>query len=99
MIFPGGALLQRMSRLDLLGGTRSSTTNSSGLTTAMILEGRLQIKVFRMDHVKTSRNARVLMRQRHIPVGSQVVNIQSFLVRTDREKRMDFAFDDARPKW
>ena len=65
----------------------------------MILEGRLQIKVLRMDHVKTSRNARVSMRQRHIPVGSQVVNIPSFLVRTDSEKHIDSAFDDARRKW
>jgi small subunit ribosomal protein S9e len=33
----------------------------------------------------------VLIRQRHIRVGKQVVNIPSFMVRMDSQKHIDFA--------
>ena len=36
-------------------------------------------------------HARVLIRQRHIRVGKQIVNVPSFLVRTDSQKHIDFA--------
>lgn len=37
------------------------------------------------------KNARVLIRQRHIRVGKQICDIPSFLVRLDSEKHIDFA--------
>jgi len=36
-------------------------------------------------------HARVLIRQRHIRVGKQVVDIPSFIVRVDSQKHIDFA--------
>jgi small subunit ribosomal protein S9e len=40
---------------------------------------------------KSIHHARVLIRQRHIRVGKQVVNIPSFMVRVDSQKHIDFA--------
>ncbi|KNE58630.1 40S ribosomal protein S9 [Allomyces macrogynus ATCC 38327] len=40
---------------------------------------------------KSIHHARVLIRQRHIRVGKQVVNIPSFVVRLDSQKHIDFA--------
>ena len=39
------------------------------------------------------RHARVLIKQRHIRVGKQIVNVPSFLVRTDSQKHIDFALN------
>ena len=36
---------------------------------------------------------RVLIKQRHIRVGKQIVNVPSFLVRTDSQKHIDFALN------
>jgi len=40
---------------------------------------------------KSIHHARVLIRQRHIRVGRQVVNIPSFMVRVDSQKHIDFS--------
>ena len=40
---------------------------------------------------KSDISARVLIRQRHIRVGSQLVNTPSFNVRTASEKHIDFS--------
>lgn len=40
---------------------------------------------------KTIHHARVLIRQRHIRVGRQVVDSPSFIVRTDSQKHIDLA--------
>merc|ERR1712167_122222 len=62
-----------------------------GLTTAKIMERRLQTKVFKLGLAKSIHHARCLIRQRHIRVGKQICTIPSFLVRTDSEKHIDFA--------
>merc|ERR1719182_787744 len=62
-----------------------------GLTTAKIMERRLQTKVFKLGLAKSIHHARVLIRQRHIRVGKQVVNIPSFGVRVESQKHIDFA--------
>jgi len=56
-----------------------------------LLERRLQTKVFKSHLAKSIHHARVLIKQRHIRVGKQVVNVPSFLVRVDSEKHIDFA--------
>ena len=38
-------------------------------------------------------HARVLIRQRHIRVGKQIVNVPSFVVRLDSQKHIDFALN------
>ena len=34
-----------------------------------------------------------MIRQRHIRVGKQIVNVPSFMVRTDSQKHIDFALN------
>merc|ERR1712136_554637 len=90
-IFQGDALLRRMRRLGLLGETETKLDYVLGLTTAKIMERRLQTQVFKLGLAKSIHHARVLIRQRHIRVGKQLVNIPSFIVRLDSQKHIDFA--------
>jgi small subunit ribosomal protein S9e len=63
------------------------------LTAETFLERRLQTLVFKLGLAKSVHHARVLIRQRHIRVGKQIVNVPSFLVRTDSQKHIDFALN------
>mmetsp|Transcript_76496 Transcript_76496/g.151361 ORF Transcript_76496/g.151361 Transcript_76496/m.151361 type:complete len:193 (-) Transcript_76496:176-754(-) len=90
-IFQGEALLRRMVRLGLLTESEKKLDYVLGLTTAKIMERRLQTKVFKLGLAKSIHHARTLIRQRHIRVGKQICNIPSFLVRLDSEKHIDFA--------
>ena len=55
------------------------------------LERRLQTLVFKLGLAKSVHHARVLIKQQHIGVGKQLVNVPSFLVRVDSEKHIQFA--------
>jgi small subunit ribosomal protein S9e len=55
------------------------------------MERRLQTQVFKLGLAKSIHHARVLIRQRHIRVGKQIVNIPSFIVRTESQKHIDFS--------
>merc|ERR1711881_636557 len=90
-IFQGEALLRRMVRLGLLLENERKLDYVLGVTTAKIMERRLQTKVFKLGLAKSIHHAQCLIRQRHIRVGKQICNIPSFLVRTDSEKHIDFA--------
>merc|ERR1712066_235076 len=83
--------LRRMVRLGLLGEAERKLDYVLGLTTAKIMERRLQTKVFKLGLAKSIHHARVLIRQRHIRVGKQMCNVPSFLVRMDSEKHIDHA--------
>jgi hypothetical protein len=52
-----------------------------------------QTLVFKLGLAKSIHHARVLIRQRHIRVGKQIVNIPSFMVRVDSQKHIDFALN------
>merc|ERR1719272_2146054 len=90
-LFAGDALLRRMIRLGLLLESEKKLDYVLGLTTAKIMERRLQTKVFKLGLAKSIHHARCLIRQRHIRVGRQIRNIPSYLVRVDSEKHIDFA--------
>merc|ERR1712094_167027 len=90
-IFQGEAMLRRMQRLGLLTDAERKLDYILGLTTSKIMERRLQTKVFKHGLAKSVHHARVLIRQRHIRVGKQIVNVPSFLVRVESEKHIDFA--------
>ena len=90
-IFEGAALLRRMNRYGLLGDDELELDKVLQLTTQKLLERRLQTKVYKQGLAKSIHHARVLIRQRHIRVGSQLVNTPSFNVRTASEKHIDFA--------
>merc|ERR1711924_467980 len=60
------------------------------LTPSDFLERRLQTMVFKLGLAKSVHHARVLIRQRHICVGKQIVNVPSFMVRADSQSYIDF---------
>merc|ERR1712100_867739 len=62
-----------------------------GLKVEDFLERRLQTQVFKLGLAKSIHHARVLIRQRHIRVRKQLVNVPSFIVRLDSQKHIDFS--------
>ncbi|KAH7331659.1 hypothetical protein KP509_20G045700 [Ceratopteris richardii] len=90
-IFEGEALLRRMFRYGLLDESQNKLDYVLALTVENFLERRLQTLVFKSGMAKSIHHARVLIKQRHIRVGKQVVNVASFLVRMDSQKHIDFA--------
>ena len=84
-VFEGEALLKRMIRLGVLKPEQASLDFVLGLKTEQLLERRLQTVVFKRHMANSVHHARVLIRQRHIAVGKQLVNIPSFLVRVSSE--------------
>merc|ERR1712083_553075 len=89
-LFEGGALLRRLTRLGVLDETKGQLDYVLALKPADFLERRLQTQVFKLGLAKSIHHARVLIRQRHIRVGKQIVNIPSFMVRTDSQGHTDF---------
>jgi small subunit ribosomal protein S9e len=90
-IFEGEALMRKMSRFGLLTEEELELDFILQLTTQKLLERRLQTKVFKQGLAKSIHHARVLIKQRHIRVGKQLVNVPSFNVRVDSEKHIDFS--------
>lgn len=90
-LFEGGALLRRLKRAGLVEEANLSLDNVLFLKTQDMLERRLQTQVFKLGLAKSIHHARILIRQRHIRVGKQLVNVPSFLVRTDSQKLIDLA--------
>ena len=55
------------------------------------MERRLQTLVAKRKLANSVHHARVLIRQRHIAVGKQLVNIPSFLVRVSSEQHIQLS--------
>merc|ERR1719335_702087 len=62
-----------------------------GLKIENFMERRLQTLVFKLGLAKSIHHARVLIRQRHIRVGRQIVNVPSFMVRVESQRHIEFA--------
>lgn len=92
-LFETPPLIRRLKRYGVLTDEENSLDDILKLTTQIFMERRLQTKVFKLNLAKSIHHARVLIRQRHIRVGKQLVNVPSFLVRTDSEKHIDLAVD------
>jgi len=75
----------------VLDETKNSLEYVLALKPADFMERRLQTQVFKLGLAKSIHHARILIRQRHIRVGKQIVNIPSFMVRTESQKHIDFA--------
>ncbi|CRK96886.1 CLUMA_CG010016, isoform A [Clunio marinus] len=90
-LFQGNALLRRLVRIGVLDESRMKLDYVLGLKIEDFLERRLQTQVFKLGLAKSYHHARVLIRQRHIRVRKQVVNIPSFVVRLDSQKHIDFS--------
>jgi small subunit ribosomal protein S9e len=90
-LFEGNALIRRLIRIGVLDETKAKLDYVLALRIEDFLERRLQTLVFKLGLAKSIHHARVLIRQRHIRVGKQVVDIPSFVVRLDSQKHIDFA--------
>lgn len=80
-----------MVRLGLLSEQERKLDYVLGLTMAQFMERRLQTLVVKRKLAHSVHHARVLIRQRHIAVGKQLVNIPSFLVRVSSEQHIQTA--------
>jgi small subunit ribosomal protein S9e len=64
--------------------------NVLGLTVEKFLDRRLE-SIVEKQHMATSiHHARCIIKQRHIRVGKNLVDIPSFMVRVDSEKHIKF---------
>lgn len=90
-LFEGAALMRRLKRYGLLSEEEDELDFVLQLNIQKLLERRLQTKVFKQGLAKSIHHARVLIKQRHIRVGKQLVNVPSFMVRLDSEKHIDFS--------
>ncbi|ORE15329.1 40S ribosomal protein S9, partial [Rhizopus microsporus] len=90
-LFEGNALIRRLLRIGVLDESRMKLDYVLALKIEDFLERRLQTQVFKLGLAKSIHHARVLIRQRHIRVGKQIVNVPSFIVRLDSQKHIDFA--------
>lgn len=87
----GEALLSRMVRLGLLKESERKLDYVLGLTIAQFMERRLQTLVMKRKIAHSVHHARVLIRQKHISVGKQMVNIPSFMVRVSSEQHIQLS--------
>merc|ERR1712226_858103 len=90
-LFEGDAIMRRMYRYGLLDETQNKLDYVLALSVSDFLERRLQTQVFKLGLAKSIHHSRVLIKQGHIRVGKQIVNVPSFLVRLDSQKHIDFA--------
>uniref|UniRef100_A0A7E4VML7 Small ribosomal subunit protein uS4 n=1 Tax=Panagrellus redivivus TaxID=6233 RepID=A0A7E4VML7_PANRE len=94
-LFEGNALLRRLVRIGVLTEDKMKLDYVLGLRVDDFLERRLQTQVLKLGLAKSIHHARVLIRQRHIRVRRQVVNVPSFVVRLDSQKHIDFAVNSS----
>merc|ERR1719502_650180 len=90
-IFEGQALMRRMIRYGILDEDKQRLDYVLSLTLENFMERRLQTLVFKRGLAKSIHHARVLIRQKHIRVGRQIVDIPSFMVRVESQPHIDFA--------
>merc|ERR1711904_406504 len=90
-IFEGQALMRRMIRYGILDEDKQRLDYVLELKVENVMERRLQTLVFKRGLAKSIHHARVLIRQRHIRVGRQIVNVPSFMVRVESQSHIEFA--------
>merc|ERR1711871_1062462 len=90
-VFQGQALMRRMIRYGILGEDKQRLDYVLALKIEDFMERRLQTLVFKRGLAKSIHHARVLIRQRHIRVGRQIVDIPSFMVRVESQPHIEFA--------
>ena len=90
-VFEGAAILRRLHRYGILDESKNKLDYALSLNVEDFLDRRLQTRVYKQGLARSIHHSRVLIRQRHIRVRNQVVNVPSFLVRVDSQKHIDFA--------
>ena len=84
-----------MVRLGVLKEDEKKLDYVLGLTVAQFLERRLQTLVFKKNLAKSIHEARILIRQKNIRVGKQMVDIPSYVVRTSNDAKIDWSHKSA----
>ncbi|KAF7714152.1 40S ribosomal protein S9 [Penicillium ucsense] len=92
-LFEGNALIRRLVRQGVLDQSHMRLDYVLSLRPEDFLERRLQTVIFRLGLARSIHHARVLIRQRHIRVGKQLVNVPSFMVQLDSQKHIDFTLN------
>merc|ERR1711977_426462 len=92
-IFEGQALLRRMTRYGILDEDKLRLDYVLSLKIENFLDRRLQTLVFKRGLAKSIHHARVLIRQRHIRVQRQIVNVPSFMVRVESQPHIEFSLN------
>ena len=87
-VFEGNALLRRLERYGLLDEDEKRLDFVLNLSTQKLLDRRLQTLVLKKGLARSIHMARVMIRQRHIRVGRQLVTVPSFLVRSTSERHI-----------
>eukprot|EP00769_Ergobibamus_cyprinoides_P001776 gnl/Ergobibamus_cyprinoides/2847.p2 GENE.gnl/Ergobibamus_cyprinoides/2847~~gnl/Ergobibamus_cyprinoides/2847.p2 ORF type:complete len:126 (+),score=49.54 gnl/Ergobibamus_cyprinoides/2847:220-597(+) len=90
-VFEGEALLRRLHRVGVLAEDKNKLDFVLSLQLEDFLDRRLQTIVFNSKMARSVHHARVLIKQGHIVVGSQVVDVPSFMVRVDSQPHIGFA--------
>eukprot|EP00301_Raphidiophrys_heterophryoidea_P002759 c11278_g2_i1.p1 GENE.c11278_g2_i1~~c11278_g2_i1.p1 ORF type:complete len:212 (+),score=27.41 c11278_g2_i1:27-638(+) len=90
-LFEGAAIVRRLHRLGVLDEDRNELDFVLGLKVNDLLERRLQTQVYKLGLAKSVHHARVLVKHKHIRVGSQVVDVPSFMVRTANQGLIEFS--------
>merc|ERR1711977_645746 len=90
-IFQGQALLRRMIRYGILDEDKQRLDYVLALKIEDFMERRLRTLVFKRGLAKSIHHARVLIRQKHIRVGRQIVDIPSFMVRVESQPHIEFS--------
>lgn len=89
--FEGDALIRRIVKLGLLKDNERKLDYVLGLTIGQFLDRRLQTQVTKRKLARSMHQSRVMIRQRHIAVGKQLVNIPSYMVRVSSEPHIQLA--------
>merc|ERR1712072_85561 len=92
-IFDGQALMRRLIRYGIHEEDKQRLDYILGLKIESFLERRLQTLVWKRGLAKSVHHARVLIRQRHIRVGRQIVNVPSYMVRTESQAHIEFSLN------
>ncbi|KEP48212.1 40S ribosomal protein S9 [Rhizoctonia solani 123E] len=87
----GNALVRRLVQIGMLDENHMRLDHALALKIEDFLERRLQTQVFKFRLAKSIHHARVLIGQRHIRVGKQIVDLPSFVVGLDSQNHIDFA--------
>ncbi|XP_075254498.1 small ribosomal subunit protein uS4-like [Convolutriloba macropyga] len=94
-IFQGNALLRRLVRTGVLSEDKMKLDYVLSLKVDDFLERRLQTQVMKLGLARSIHHARVLIRQRHIRVKKQIVNVPSYMVRVESQKHIDFSINSS----
>jgi small subunit ribosomal protein S9e len=90
-LFEGRALLRRMYKYGLLDPkTDTQLDFCLSLTVEKFLERRLQSRVYHAKLAQSMHHARTVVKDRHISVDNQLVNVPSFLVTVENESKIRY---------